>query len=363
MPIYKPLPIPIQKLGNSLLADVGEVVTRFEPLTPDPQYRFVGRIPPTSWGIVKPKTGPPIGDLPELIKNLIKATWKFAEPDASKFDATHARAASHGISIGARGGGVPVGDYKFHQQVRPTKPDIHTTFMNDTAIASDWKVFDWIRRTNAVTFRGDSRSPNTVIKAQGFYPPNSRTDTYYLENNIYPAFEDYFKRRYGRNLSSVDFLDVIDGTAATPSAKSLLVDYMMWRKITERESVHLGRMVESECLKGYISTARSIDTSLHFATGYGQKPGWLYLTVVHSGFVVPGGKEHYWGSAESEIAQWGPIPADRIVGFVHVQQNKIPNGPIFIRRSFRVTEPEAFEHMFKVMSGMTPSPQRGGFFR
>ena len=34
--------------------------------------------------------------------------------------------------------------------------------------------------------------------------------------------------------------------------------------------MHLGRMVENECLKGYISTARAIDTSIAFATGFRQ---------------------------------------------------------------------------------------------
>jgi hypothetical protein len=68
---------------------------------------------------------------------------------------------------------------------------------------------------------------------------------------------------------------------------------------------------------------------------------------------VPDGQS-FWGAEEAEIAQWGPIPAERIVGFVHVQADKIPDGPIFIRRSFRAAEPEAFEHMFKVMSGWIP---------
>jgi hypothetical protein len=83
------------------------------------------------------------------------------------------------------------------------------------------------------------------------------------------------------------------------------------------------------------------------------------LNVVHGGFVVPGGDKFNWGSVEAEIAQWGPIKAEQIVGFVHVtpnaQQVGIPDGPIFIRRSFRTTEPEAFEYMFKVMCGAVPA--------
>jgi hypothetical protein len=51
--------------------------------------------------------------------------------------------------------------------------------------------------------------------------------------------------------------------------------------------------------------------------------------------------------------RWGVVPAEQIVGFMHLDQYK-PDGPIFIRRSFRKSEPEAFEYMFNVMSGMTP---------
>ena len=308
----------------------------------------------------------------------MKATWKRAEPTWDNTQGAQPGKAAHGITIGTRNlaadritigkrGGIatPTGGLGlFTAHVRPTTPinasgiqhGIQTTFPNNSAIASDWKIFETIPRTHAVTFRGDGRSPNDVIsKAGGFYPPNSRTDRYYLENNIYTAFADYLKRRCGRDITNKQFLAAVDETAILDEEKKLLVDYLMWRKITEKEAVHLGRMVETECLKGYISTARGIDTSLYFATGYRSKPGWLYLTVVHGGFVVPLGDKKYWGTEEGEIAQWGPIPAKRIVGFVHVQQHEIPDGPIFIRRSFRLAEPKVYEHMFKVMSGMLPS--------
>lgn len=349
MPNYKPIPIPIPTLPSSIAKDVGNLHTEFIPFQPDPKYSFLGARPTSdSWATIVPRTAPPIGDLPRLIKDLIKATWQFAEPSANSVRGA--------VTIGGRGAAVPRGNEPYHPQVRPTSPVITSTFPNDSAIASDWKVFNWIRRTNAVTFRGDSRSPLDVItKAGGFYPPNSRTDRHYLENNIYKEFEDYLQRRYARALTKEEFLRAVDSTAVSGADKALLVDYMMWRKITEREAVHLGRMVENECLKGYISTARSIDTSLFFAAGNGTREGWLYLTVIHGGFVVPHLARYNWGSEEAEIAQWGPIPADRIVGFVHVKKSKIPDGPIFIRRSFRMGEPEAFEHMFKVMSGMAPS--------
>jgi hypothetical protein len=379
-------------------AQLGNLWTEFEAINPDPRYGFDKRNPAASWKIITPKTAPPVArDLPQVIKNIMKSTWKLTEPawdnvrgvTTSGGRGPHAhsvvignrpglptlRPTPSGITIGkhitgAEGGAVPwnaSSSVQYASQVRPTSPKVAgyeglvdgygnevVKFPNDSEIATDWNLMKWVQRRNAVTFRGDSRSPYDVItKAKGFHPPNSRTDRGYLEKNIYATFADYLKRRYGREISQADFLKAVDSTLPDRAKQSLLIDYMMWRKITEREAAHLGRMVSSEFLKGYISTAISIDTSLHFATGYGARPGWLYLTVVHSGFEVPDGQS-FWGAEEAEIAQWGPIPAERIVGFVHVQADKIPDGPIFIRRSFRAAEPEAFEHMFKVMSGWIP---------
>jgi hypothetical protein len=353
--------------NDSTANSIGSLVRDFEAFQPDRNYSFQGRRPPYTWKLIQPKTGPAIGDLPLLIQNLIKSTWKFAEPTTVK--GTSPGHVAHGITIGSRDRGVtigtrggsgprPNGSLLYNPQVAPTTQNLEVKLGNDSAIASDWKLFNWIRRTNAVTFRGDSRSPLDVItRAGGFYPPNSRGDRYYLENNIYDAFASYLKRRYSRDLTKAEFLKAVDNTTGSKEHESLIIDYMMWRKITEREAVNLGRMVANECLKGYISTARSIDTSLDFATAWGSRSGWLYLNVVHAGFVVPGGHEHLWGSDEAEIAQWGPIPAERIVGFVKVKnvlQSGVPEGPIFIRRSFRLGEPAAFEEMFKVMSGKTP---------
>lgn len=356
MPEYLPLRLHIQDVDQSLRRDLGALILNYEPFLPDIHYSFANRDPTGSLETVVPKTGPPIGDLPELIQRMIKSTWKLTEPSDTNVQG------SRGITIGTRDGAVPASGANYHAQARPTKTMLPSKLQNEDAIASDWKLFDLIQRTNAVTFRGDSRSPLRVIsEAHGFYPPNSRKDDDYLENNIVVAFQDYISRRY-QDIppDPKKILDAIKAVAVSPEAKKLVVDYMMWRKITEGEAIHLGRMVQNECLKGYISTARSIDTALGFATANGARPGWVYLTVVHGGFVVPLGKQDYWGSHEWEIAQWGPIPDTRIVGFVHAvsKDNKLtPEGPIFILRNFRWSEPDAFKRMFKIMSGMTPAQQ------
>ena len=349
---YKP-----ERSSDTLGYDaIGSLASDFEAFRLHPKYTWEKppRVTPgkDAWKIVVPKTAPIIGELPQIVQNVIKMTWKFAEPS---------KGAQRGdIMIGTRipfGRGMPNGvqNQAYHSQVRPTKQMLPTGTPNDAAIAADWKVFQQIKRTNAVTFRGDSRPPREVINEMGgFTPPISRTDRYYIENNLYNAFSDYLERRYDRKLGKDVFLRAVDAAAPTAEDQKLLVDYMMWRKLTEREAVHLGRMVENECQKGYISTSRSIDSSLEFATRHLAVDGWLYVTVVHSGFIVPWGSTAHWGSEEAEIAQWGPIPSSRIVGFVGVTKYCKPRTPIFMRRSFRKNENAAFEYMYKVMSGMTP---------
>jgi hypothetical protein len=347
---YKP------ERSNEVLTfdEIGSVSSEFEAFKPYPKYSWEKgkRNPPKSkdvWKIVVPKTAPRIGQLPQIIENMMKMTWKYSEPSAG--------AQRGNVIMGMRGGIAPsfVQNQTYHSQVRPTKPAIYTTLPNNSAIASDWKVFQQIERTNAVTFRGDSRPPQVVInQCNGFNPPITRTDRYYLENNIFDHFQYYLQNRYQRPLAKSDFLRAIDSVVPTEEDKKLLVDYMMWRKITEREAVHLGRMVEQECLKGYISTARAIDSAVMFGTRYNHQTGWVYLTIVHGGFVVPWEKTAIWGSEEAEIAQWGPIPAERIVGFARFTARGFLDSSIYIRRSFRKSEPDAFETMFKVFSGKTP---------
>ncbi len=335
---------------------IGSVSTDFEPFKPNPKYGWGKgiRVLPKghtkdNWKLIVPKTAPKIGRLPQVIEDVLKMTWKFSEPTAGAqrgnvFAATHR-------------GNVPVNlkTQTYHPQVRPVKPAISSTFPNNSAIASDWKVFEQIERTNGVTFRGDSRPPQDVINTYGgFTTPDSRTDRYYLEEGIYPKFADYLDRRFQRPLSKNDFLKAVDSALPNDADKKILIDYMMWRKIVEKEKMHLGRMVEHECLKGYISTSRAIETAIQFGTRHNAQMGWVYLTIVHAGFIVPWSNANLWGSGEAEIAQWGPIPSERIVGFARFTQKGLLDSDIYIRRSFRKREPEAFEKTFKIFSGKTP---------
>jgi hypothetical protein len=302
------------------------------------------------WKTVVPKTGPQLGDLPEVMERVIKSTWKFSEPKAGAQRGNH--------FIGTRGmpqtmANVYYGAQTYNPQVNPLPTGMPGP--NKTAIASDWQLFKQIERTNAVTFRGDSRPPIDVIQTyDGFTPPSSRTDRYYLENNIYRDFKGYLERRYNRPLTKEDFLKAVDAALPSPEQKHLLIDYLMWRQLCDSEAMHLGRMVKDECLKSFISTSTSIDTAIYFGTRYNTVPGYVYVTLVHNGFVIPMEAQHHWVNKESEIAQFGPIPAERIVGFFRVDQWGNQNSPIFVRRSFRKREPEAFKKIFQIMSGRLP---------
>jgi hypothetical protein len=339
----------------------------FEAFEPNPQYNFKQRprARGEQWPIIEPENAPAVAmGVDDIMYKMIKVSWEFSEPQGG---AQRGMAGGHSydpIVMGTRGMPQslaqvfqPPGEV-YHPQVRPTAPVLDVKMPNNAAIASDWALHETIQRTNAVTFRADKRPPYEVIVNQGaFNPPVSRTDRYYLENNIYGAFSGYMQRRYGRPIAAdkMTFLRAVDRELTTPAAKELLFEYLVWLSITKKESAHLGRMVDNECLKGWISTAKCIDNSLNFAV-MGGTGGWLYILIVHSGYVVPfsARMDTVWGTPEAEIAQYGSVPADRIVGFTYFGGDRGPEGPIFIRKSFRESEPKAFEFMFNALSGMSP---------
>lgn len=170
-----------------------------------------------------------------------------------------------------------------------------------------------------------------------------------------PCYRRALERRYRRTIDKETFLAAVDRQLVSPQAKELVYEYLVWLSITKKESAHLGRMVENQALKGWISTARALDSSLTFAMMGPPGGGWIYITMVHSGYVVPYDhrQEIEWGTAESEIAQFGSIPKERIVGFA--KYCYAWDSPIFLRKTFREREPKAFEYMHKALSGMTPA--------
>jgi hypothetical protein len=243
-------------------------------------------------------------------------------------------------------------DKGYKPQVRPTDSVMHTEMPNKTAIATDWALHGDMERVNAVTFRADKRSPyDIIVGARGFYPPNTRTDRHYVTRNIAGSFSGYLRRRYQREVKSEDVVRIIDRELTSPGDQELLNEYMVWFSLVNKESAHLARMVDYEFEKGWISTSISLSRSMTFVS-IGGTPGWMYVTVVHGGFVVPYDSRGsgIWSSAEAEIAKFGPIRAEQIVGFVHFDPHA-PDSPIFLRQSFRKSEPKACQAMYQALSG------------
>jgi hypothetical protein len=230
---------------------------------------------------------------------------------------------------------------------------MNTLMPNQSAIATDWALHGKMRRTNAVTFRADKRAPyDVIVKARGFHPPNTRTDRYYVTKKIAVEFQGYLSRRYNRKVSLDDVVRVIDRELTSQSDRDLLNEYLVWFSFVTKESAHLSRMVDHEFEKGWTSTSISLSRSINFVAS-GGTPGWMYVTVVHAGFVVPydrTNKQVVWGSFEAEIARFGPVRAEQIVGFVHFE-SRAPDSPIFMRKSFRKDEPKACQAMHQALSG------------
>ena len=331
---FKPTPCEFDAVG---IAKFGALKPQFEAFAPDPKLK-----PYAEWSsdfpLIKPVTPQPFTPVQKLITKMVEATWTAAEPSAG---------AQRGpVTIGARGGAAPATTY--NARVRPVKADLYPNRPDPTAIASDWNLFKTLERTDAVTFRGDTRGPSDVFAKGGFTPPNSRTDDHYIENNLYTAFADYLKRRYNRNLDKVDYINAVRQVLTDTTSKKLLTDFMMWKKMLDREAVNLGRMTQQECHKGYISTSRSIKV----AVGFGGKNGnstWVYVTLVGLGFVVPDEKSHAWGTEEQEVAQWGAIPNEKIVGARRLDFYEL-TGPIYFRPEFRRKETKAFEKAFRSLN-------------
>ncbi|MEO7243658.1 MAG: hypothetical protein ABIX12_00695 [Rubrivivax sp.] len=359
---------------------VGPMAAEFEAFEPNPKYAFgpmhvppyaplreipshIGRDAPTDCPPITPvKSPPPRDGLSLHVRNLVKALWKQAEP---------AQGAQRGsLQIGGARGRAGQQNESFAQrmlrqkkELAPYRSQVSPTGASPESFAEsemtlDWKEMDQIQRTSAFTFRGDRDGPATLLNARGgFKPPATRTDRSYLEGDIYSHFAGYLKRRYDRELTKEDFLAAIDRTLGDRRAQETLIAYLLWRKLVEKEQFHLGRMTVDECLKAFISTSTSLPVSMYFASGRGTGAGWMYVTFVSNGFSVPNyslgsGENHKWATGEHEIAQMGPIPPDRIVGFRHVANLRTLDGPVYFRESFRKSEAQPFGRMFDILSGM-----------
>jgi hypothetical protein len=211
-------------------------------------------------------------------------------------------------------------------------------------------VTQQLDRVNAYTFRGDSRTPEAVRRAGGFNPPITRTDTYYQDEYIYPAFSKYMKKRFNMDIDKPAFARAWNQTVAYPGDKMVLHNFFFWRSMVENEQYHIGKMLADETLKGFISTTRSTMV----AKGFAGNGGWVYLTLIKGGFLVPDKGKHVWTQTygEQEIALPAPVPWEDIFGFRQVgPDERVFVGPVYFRRGFAARNPTAHQQAYELLSG------------
>ncbi len=299
---------------------------------------------------------PPV-DLPARLKQLIQNSWKSARPSK-----TQSRSK---LKIGDR---TPhswkpadimahkklVEDSTYHKAVQPLTPfaDRRAELAPHLAgVAADWKTHETLQRVSAYTFRGDKRNPAAIFAAKGFNPPISRTDQFYIDEVIYPEFKGYLERRFNKTITRADFDRAYNQTITVESDRKLIHNYFVWRALLEDESYHAGRMLAKETLKGYISTSRACTV----AKGYAKPDGWVYVTRVLGGFLIPDQGKHEWTTifGEQEIATLGSIPFHEIFAFRQIAGDMRCRftGPIYLRRNLRIRNPVAFKEIYELLSG------------
>ena len=241
----------------------------------------------------------------------------------------------------------------YAKQVQPIRPTLDSVIRHNPhlggTVPTDWKVTEQLERVNAYTFRGDRRNPIAVSGAGGFHPPISRTDAFYVDTVIFPMFQSYMKRRFQLDITRAQFDRAYDQKVAFPQDRMVLSNFFVWRSMVANEAYHLGRMLADQTLKGYISTTRS--TSV--AKGFANTDGWVYLTLVRGGFLVPDQGKHEWTKifGEQEIALPCAIPWDEIFAFRQVNNLNMFTGPIYFRQGFSSRNAAAYKQAFELFSG------------
>jgi len=225
-------------------------------------------------------------------------------------------------------------------------------------VACDWDHITKFERVAAYSFRGETRRPDQICAAGGFYPPATRTDDRYIAT-IAQQFYKYMARKEGLQLDTAGqayFCNKVQGyIQGLGEDGRLFSEYHMWRTILDNEAMHLRDMTVNSFLKGYISTSRSVgkarDGSTGALGGVGVQTvnfGWIYAVRVDSGFLL---KQGVGGvvSDEAEIAHLGQLPWKKVYGFIgtHPDENTV-----YIRNMFDQQDYAAFKLVLGALSSM-----------
>ncbi len=285
-------------------------------------------------------------DYPAELKKLIEHSWKSAK-------ASGPRHAGGLIMGGSRAGGATI---DLTQKGAPSL--LRKGF--GRSMAGDYDHIKQFEQVAAYAFRGDTRPPEMIHAAGGFYPPNTRTDDSYV-NAIAREFYYYLSRREGLNLAGAEFdafirevEEFVRGQYGGDKVK-LLAEYQFWRNIMDGEAMHLRRMTNDSFLKGYISGTRDLDiakagsTGMLGGTGAGSASfGWVYVLRIKSGFLLKTGIGGIT-KKEAEIAHLGPVLWQDIVGFAGTAPDM---HEIYIRNMLDQTDYPAFKMILGSLSAL-----------
>lgn len=218
-----------------------------------------------------------------------------------------------------------------------------------TTVPQDWNVMKSLPLVSAFTFRGDTRNPQQIAQANGFQAPITRTDTHYLTTCVYPTFNAYLRAKLNISLTVAQFMALVKKTMPNPDERLIFSFYEMWRGQVAAESMHAGRMVAKEDLKGFVSTTKATTV----AKGFAKANGYVYVTLVRTGFHIPSQGAHDWTQlfGEEEIASPYAIPWSDIFGFRKVGPTPYFEGPVYLRSGFEKLDSSAFEKCYRALSG------------
>lgn len=307
-----------------------------------------GRLPFVPVGGANARPAPP---LDAKVLELIQHSWKVAvRPDP--------RAPRRGPNMGGHRPQRPANRDEVYNPVAAFDykgklgPAYNLTKHLQDTFPRDWSIMRDIPMVSAYGFRGDGRPPSAIQASQGFRPPITRTDQSYVQKTMFPIFQTYLKNKTGQDIALDQFEAIVRATLPSGQDQRIVAYYGLWRALVDRESLHLGRMLASEDMKGYISTTKAVQVAKGFA-GMADPPGYVYAMRVRSGFHVPARNAIGWTElfGEEEIASPFEIPWEDVMGWRRVGSDKKFTGPVVLRRDFRMLDPDAATEVFELLSG------------
>jgi hypothetical protein len=358
-----------RKMANFMpVAGDASLSAEFDCWHPDPRFGQNPQDAQSSWEggaltAIKAEDGLRFVDLPKKLEHMIKHCWQAASVSAgaargrvqlagarqNPLDTMHKSFNPADVMQQARiklAGARPVAP-----TMQPLAVDARLTRQTPhlSGIARDWKTHEQLERVNTYTFRGDSRAPTLIKVDGGFNPPISRTDSYYVDNVVFDYFQKYMLARYDVAVSKATFDRVYNENPAGSEERKVMNQYFVWRALVDNEAYHAGRMLACEALKGYISTSRAVPVARHFA----KNNGWVYLTRVRGGFLIPDKGTTEWTKifGEQEIALPAALKWSDIFGFRQVDNGRYLAGPVYLRRGFEAKNAGAFGQSFELLSG------------